>query len=137
MFTTLIHQAIPKADFVLVNPGGFRTEWMPGVIQYQHYYNMLPFENMLISFDITGKELLTMLEILQSGEKGFYQCWNIRMEVSLKDGKKGFISAKFMNGTLIEEDKTYRGVSIDFLLEGGDDFSKVINKTYTVRNPKV
>ncbi len=61
LFTTLRHQAVPSAGFVIVNPGGFRTEWMPGVIQYQHYYNMLPFENLLISFDITGKELLTML----------------------------------------------------------------------------
>ena len=33
-------------------------------------------------------------------------------------------------------DKVYRGLTIDFLLSGGDDFSKVIGKVYTPRNVK-
>ena len=31
----------------------------------------------------------------------------------------------------------YRGLSIDFLLEGGDDFNKAMGKVYTLRNSKV
>ena len=30
----------------------------------------------------------------------------------------------------------YRGVTIDFCLQGGDDFKDVIGKVYTVRNNK-
>ena len=30
--------------------------------------------------------------------------------------------------------KTYKGVTLDFLLKGGDLFSKVIEKTYKPRN---
>jgi 2',3'-cyclic-nucleotide 2'-phosphodiesterase (5'-nucleotidase family) len=48
-------RAIPKSDFVIVNPGGFRTYWLPGIVQFQHFYNMFPFDNVLKSFDITGK----------------------------------------------------------------------------------
>lgn len=53
--TTIMHNAIPKSDFVILNSGGFRTSWVPGIIQYQHFYNMFPFDNIIKSFDITGK----------------------------------------------------------------------------------
>lgn len=56
-----MHDAVPETDFVIINPGGLRTAWYPGVIQYQHLYNMFPFVNYLVSFDITGAELIKML----------------------------------------------------------------------------
>lgn len=56
------------------------------------------------------------------------------MEVSYQNLVKGFISAKFINGTEIDPVKTYTGVTIDFLLKGGDDFKDVIGKVYTPRN---
>jgi len=46
--------AVPSAEFVIVNPGGLRAEWFPGFIQEQHFYNMFPFTNTLVSFDILG-----------------------------------------------------------------------------------
>ncbi len=30
----------------------------------------------------------------------------------------------------------YKGLTTDFILNGGDDFSKVINKVYTPRNAR-
>ncbi len=39
-----------------------------------------------------------------------------------------------MNGSVIEQDVVYRGVTSDFLLNGGDDFIKVIGKVYKPRN---
>lgn len=80
--TTLVHEAVPAADFVILNPGGFRTEWFPGIVQYQHFYNMFPFDNKLLSFKITGQELLNTLKIIQDGKDGFYHAWNILMEVT-------------------------------------------------------
>ena len=56
--SNIFHELIPDADFVLLNPGLFRTEWVPGLIQYQHFYNMFPFENEIQTFSIMGKELL-------------------------------------------------------------------------------
>jgi len=47
-------EAVPSADFVIINAGGLRTEWFPGFIQEQNFYNMFPFTNYLVSFDITG-----------------------------------------------------------------------------------
>ncbi len=56
------------------------------------------------------------------------------MQVTLQNGKKGFISAKFSNGSEIDNNKNYIGATLDFLMQGGDDFKNVINQTYYVRN---
>lgn len=77
-----------------------------------------------------------MLTILQNGDKAFYHTWGIQQNVTFNttSNKTGFISARMANGDPIEFDKIYRGCTIDFLLNGGDDFSKVIGKTYIPRN---
>ncbi len=92
----------PGNDFVITNPGSFRTTWTPGILQFQHFYNMFPFSNTLNSFEMTGKELIDTLTILQSGSKGFYQTYGLSQVVSLSaSGVRKFISAKLYNGTEI------------------------------------
>ena len=75
-----------------------------------------------------------MLDALQSGDKGFYQFHGIQTTVKIENRKKMFVSAKMMDGTEIDSSKSYIGVTTDFLLQGGDDFSQVIGKIYTPRN---
>ena len=70
--TNMMKAAVPSCDVVILNAGGFRTTWIPGVIQFQHFYAMFPFANTVNSFDMTGKELLDTLNIIQSGPK--YSC---------------------------------------------------------------
>jgi hypothetical protein len=50
LVTDLVDMACPGHDFVLLNEGGFRAIWFPGVLQFQHFYNMFPFSNQIISF---------------------------------------------------------------------------------------
>ena len=101
IMTTITHNAIPNADFVIANPGGFRTSWTPGVIQYQHFYNMFPFDNQLRSFAITGLELKNMLKTIQNGDKGFYYAWGLKQYVTYNttSNKTGFIDAKMADGS--------------------------------------
>jgi 2',3'-cyclic-nucleotide 2'-phosphodiesterase (5'-nucleotidase family) len=95
----LIHAAVPNADFSINNLGGLRTVWLPGIIQYQHFYNMLPFVNYLVSFDMTGNELLQTLAAIQGGTYGFYPSYGIKQTVKIDTkGKKHFVNATWMNG---------------------------------------
>ena len=64
-----------------------------------------------------------MLTILQAGALGFYPAAGLRQTVAADgDYKHKFINATLYNGDPIILDKMYRGVSIDFCLQGGDDF---------------
>lgn len=64
--------------------------------------------------------------------------WGVQQNVTFNvtNSKMGFISARMANGEPIEYDKIYKGVTSDFLLNGGDDFIKVIGKVYQPRNVK-
>ena len=59
-----MHMAVPEVDFTILNTGSLRTVWYPGNILYQNVYNMFPFENVLISFEMTGAEIIQMLTIV-------------------------------------------------------------------------
>lgn len=133
--TNLMHMVVPQADIVILNAGGFRTTWVPGVIQYQHFYNMFPFVNTVNSVEMTGQELLDTLAVIQSGTKAFYPTYGLSQFVNITStGEKKFINATLYNGTAIVPTQNYRVASIQFLTLGGDDFKNVINKVYTVRN---
>lgn len=73
LINDLIHKNFTFADFTVLNMGGFRTTWIPGIILEQHLYNMFPFDNVFKSFNISGAELWKTLEIIQSGDAGLYQ----------------------------------------------------------------
>ena len=78
-----------------------------------------------------------MLTILQAGSLGFYPTAGLRQTVTADgDFNHKFINATWYNGDQIIPDKMYRGVSIDFCLQGGDDFKDVMGKVYTLRNAK-
>lgn len=135
-----MRDAVLSTDFVIINPGGFRTQWYPGFIQEQHFYNMFPFENYLISFDILGSELIQLLKIVQAGPLGFYPAAGLKQTVTADFKNRRFnhslVNVTLDNGKQIIPEKMYRGMSVDFLLQGGDDFANVMGKVYTLRNSK-
>jgi len=66
-------------DFLILNSGGFRTTWYPGVIRYAELHSMFPFGNdELYSFKISGRDLRRMLEIVQNGAKKYYATWGLQ-----------------------------------------------------------
>ena len=77
-----------------------------------------------------------MIKILQNGKKGFYNFYGIQSTVKIENGKHIFVKANMADGTDIVPDKDYIGVSSDFLLGGGDDFSDIINIIYKPRDVK-
>ena len=98
---------------------------------------MFPFTSRVISFQMTGKELIQTLEILQGGKKGFYPTKKLKQHVKeFKNGTRTLINATFSDGCEIEPTRNYTGVSVDFLIQGGDDFKQVLEKVYTLRNEK-
>ena len=87
---------------MLINPGGLRAQWLPGMLQEKDFYNMFPFGNILKSFNISGAELMATLEVVQSGSAGFYQMYGIQTTATIQNDKKKFIAAKIMDGTDID-----------------------------------
>lgn len=84
---------------------------------------------------MTGAELLSSLNILQSGVE-FFPAWNLQSSVQINNSTsvRTVLSSKLANGTEIDSNSTYKGVTIKFLIDGGDRFSLVKNVTYNTTN---
>ena len=133
-----IVKRLTNADISVLNAGGFRNSWNPGIISIANIYGMSPFENRVVSFEMTGKEVKMMLKEIQGGRYSFYPTSGLKLVVSKKP-KKSLISAKLYDGVYerdIIENQVYVVGTVDFNLPfGGDDF-RAVKKWYEVRNLK-
>lgn len=75
-----------------------------------------------------------MIETLQNGAKKFYPTWGLSQTLTNNSGVYTLTSLKLADGSDIIDGNNYKGASIDFCLNGGDDFSKVIKNGVTFSN---
>lgn len=111
-------------DFSLYNMGGIRAAFSKGVVTYGDVLDVAPFENKICFFDMKGSDVKTLFEqIAFNHGEGVSKGINL---VISKDGK--LLSAK-INGEDVDENKTYRIASIDFLAQGNDGMTALKQKT--------
>ena len=81
--------------------------------------------------------MVSSLNILQSGTE-FFPAWNLQSTVLIDNATliRRVLSSKLANGTAIDPNAVYKGVSLKFLIDGGDRFSLVKNVTYNTTNLK-
>ena len=96
---------------------------------------MFPFENEVQTFELTGGELVETMRVVQTGRR-FIQACKLMMEITIdkKSNTKSLEKIRFSNGSEIEPGRTYTGVSLSFLIQGGDQFSKVIGTAFQPKN---
>jgi 2',3'-cyclic-nucleotide 2'-phosphodiesterase (5'-nucleotidase family) len=109
----------------VVNTSGIRKNWISaGEISSSDIYEMLPFENALVTLDLTGEQLLRFMEInvrkgnSQSGARIVYRNNPEKKQneiVSIKLGTGGAEKA-------IDPKAVYTIVTIDYLVKRGGDY---------------
>jgi 5'-nucleotidase len=126
------------ADIALMNPGGLRadligTDGTPRVLTYRQAADAQPFANTLVTMDLTGAQIKTILEqqwqrdadgnipsrpFLRLGtSKGFSSTY----DASLPEGSR--ITGMWLDGVALDPAKTYRVAATSFLASGtGDNF---------------
>jgi 5'-nucleotidase len=50
------------AQIAFTNPGGIRSDLSNTTVTFGNLYNVLPFNNNLVTMDLTGEQLLRLLE---------------------------------------------------------------------------
>jgi 2',3'-cyclic-nucleotide 2'-phosphodiesterase (5'-nucleotidase family) len=120
----------------IMNAGGLRkNEIAAGELRASDIFELLPFENALVSVDISGADLLKVLAATvrdaQSGARIQYK-WN-------EQSRPEFISAKLIDANgheqEIDPNKIYTVVTIDYLLKVGGAYAVLHEgKTPTLLN---
>lgn len=117
-----------------MNPGGIRADLgyaptggeAPGAVTYQKAFAVQPFNNYLVSMDMTGQQIYDLLAQQFTGtnaasprvlqvSRGFAYTWTGAGQVV-----PGSVT---INGTPVDKSATYRVVANSFLSDGGDGFA--------------
>lgn len=121
-----------KTQIGIVNGGGIRGDgFVKGDITMGHMYTLLPFDNTLVTLEVSGAELKKLIEhgISPTGFRSG-QFYGIEVFYDKNDPYKERINTiRLLDGSLVQDDKMYSVSTLDFLLTGGDkyDFSKAKN----------
>lgn len=109
----------------LTNGGGIRRSLEKGNVTIGDMYEILPFDNTLVTLEVTGEELVQLIEHgVNTKGFGWGQFAGIKVWYDKETGKVS--SIRLNDGTKIEKDKYYTVTVNDFMITGGDgyDFSK-------------
>ncbi len=118
------------AQIAFTNPGGVRADLNSSLsVSYGQLFSVMPFNNALVSMDLTGTQLLQLLEQQWQGRatrslvlhvsQGFAYSW----DAARPQGQRVLPGSAMLNGVPIRADAIYRVATNSFLAEGGDGFS--------------
>jgi len=113
-----------NADIAFQNGGGLRSSLPVGKITMGNLYETLPFDNTLYTVDLTGKQVVRILEQgIGDKNSGMLQFSGLKVHYdSSKPTGKQIISVTTLNGAPLKNDKLYKVVTNDFMAAGGDGF---------------
>ena len=133
--STVTNGKTPVIAFM--NPGGIRTNltyanqsWTeaPGEITFEEAFNVQPFNNYLVSMDMTGAQIKELLR--EQWGAGTMTSPNTVGASKILQVSKGFVysysgttlGSVTLNGSPLVDGQTYRIVTNNFLSDGGDGF---------------
>ena len=125
------------AQIAFMNPGGIRADLTyaesgsegDGVVSYADAFTVQPFNNYLVTVDLTGEQIVTALQQQFSGanaetnlmlqpSEGF----TYTVDESAEGADKILVDTVMLNGEALDMAATYRVTINSFLSEGGDGF---------------
>ncbi|MCX7720552.1 MAG: bifunctional metallophosphatase/5'-nucleotidase [Dictyoglomus thermophilum] len=112
-----------KAQIAFQNSGGIRMDIPKGKITMEQVYSMLPFDNVLVEMDLTGKDILDLLEQSATLEKGILQVAGIKVKYDMRRPVGSRVIEVLIKDEPLDPNKVYRVVTNDFLAAGGDKFT--------------
>ena len=115
-----------ETDFAVINSGGIRTELSSGPIKKLDVKNILPFNNSIVKFEASGKEVMDLIRTnattaaTRSG--GILQVSGLNYQWKAQNDGSVTILEATINGKKIEPEKIYRGAAVDFVITNADSY---------------
>jgi 5'-nucleotidase len=118
-----------SVNFAFMNPGGIRTDVLAGETTWGELFNVQPFGNDLVSMDLTGAQIETLLEQHWAGQPvggrilqiaGLRYSWSASAPIGSRVEPEDIIDET--SDQPIDSSATYRVTVNSFLATGGDSF---------------
>lgn len=130
-FTATVMRESAEADIAITNGGGLRSDLQEGEITASVLYTLIPFDNVLATYEMTGAQIREVFEHgIGNLEIGSIQFDGVTA-VYIPDNPFGsrIVSLTLNNGEIVEDDKVYTVVTNDFMGAGGDGFTSFLEAT--------
>ncbi len=123
------------ADVAFTNGGGIRGSIAAGSITVKDIITVFPFGNYVVTKDVTGAELLTILEHgirnYPATEGGFPHIAGMELTFNSAAEPLSKITSLTIQGKPVMEDMVYTLATNDFLAAGGDGYTMLKDKDIT------
>jgi len=105
------------ADVAIHNRGGVRDDLAAGLLTYGDVFEVLPFENRLMTLELSGAELKAFIDLLVTHREGLPP---YVAGVLLMPRPNGSMAALLQSGEELAEDRLYKVATNDYLGTGGE-----------------
>jgi len=124
-WVTDIMRSHTGADIALLNSGSLRASIADGPVTIADVFRAMPYANALITVELSGKELLAVLNRSIMGTQadedgGFLQVSGIRFSVR---GNRVQSVKLSLNNAELDPEKRYSVAITDFMASGGDEYT--------------
>jgi 5'-nucleotidase len=120
LFVDLMRAQVPGADAALANGGSLRMPLDAGPLSYGALYDTMPFDNRLVTIELTGKELRTVLEThLGHDAHGIVSIAGVIAQGRCEGGQLQ-VKLRRSSGAAIDDRERLSIVTSDYLATGGD-----------------
>jgi 5'-nucleotidase/UDP-sugar diphosphatase len=114
------------SDIAFQNPGGVRASIDAGPIQYREVYSVMPFDNTIVTLEMTGAEVKQLLE-QAAAKTGFLHVSGLKYAVDPNRPEGSRVTLR----TPLEDARTYKVAVNNFMAQGGDGLTLLANRPGT------
>ncbi len=132
---SLVAEAVREAagaETAIINGGSIRASIPAGRVSLAHLYNALPFDGHVVSFLLSGEEIVSALETglsrLEAGGGGFPQVSGLSFTFDPGAGVGARIVEVRVGGEPLQPERVYSVATNDFLAAGGDGYQVFLGR---------
>ncbi|WPP40426.1 5'-nucleotidase C-terminal domain-containing protein [Paenibacillus hunanensis] len=128
-------RSISGADAAITNGGGIRASIDAGPVTKGEIVTVLPFGNLVISIQVTGKDILAALENgatdYPTPKGAFSHVSGITYKIDPSKPAGSRVHSVTVGGKALDLNKTYNLATNDFMVAGGDEYKMFVGKQQT------
>jgi len=107
-----------NADFAFLNLGGVRSDIKTGPVTYRNVFDVMPFDNQIVSFTCTGEFLRRIIETRVEGGRHGLVVSGSNVVYSKKRKNFDRVTSLKIGGKPWDPNKIYNCTTTDFLMQG-------------------
>jgi len=111
-------------DFAMMNWGGIRLPSIQkGLITVGKVYELMPFDNYIVVVEVSGAKVMELFDLIAKSGGGWPLSEHVVLSIS-----DGSVVQSLVNGKEINPKQTYRIATSNFLAEGGDNLTMLLDQ---------